>query len=69
MQGAKEVIINARKDFSYENALRGMIDALRDGKIEVERITFVLSRHEIKSYRAESIRKLHCIKKHDGHRK
>lgn len=69
IQGAKEVIIDARKDFSYESALRGMIDALRDGKIEVERITFVLSRHEIKTYRAESIRKLPSIKKHDGHRK
>lgn len=69
IQGAKEVIIDARKDFSYESALRGMIDALRDGKIEVERITFVLSGHEVKTYRAESIRKLHCIKKHDGHRK
>lgn len=69
IQGAKEVIIDARKDFSYESALRGMIDALRDGKIEVERITFVLSGHEVKTYRAESIRKLHCIKKHDGHRR
>lgn len=69
IQGAKEVIIDAREDFSYESALRGMIDALRDGKIEVERITFVLSGHEVKTYRAESIRKLHCIKKHDGHRK
>lgn len=69
IQGAKEVIIDARKDFSYESALRGMINALRDGNIEVERITFVLSRHEIKTYRAESIRKLRSIKKHDGHRK
>lgn len=69
-QHAKEVIIDARKDFRYENAWRGMVQALKDRSIKVMQITFVLPKHEIKSYQAEDIRKLHVPpEKNDGHRK
>lgn len=68
-QHAGEVILDARKDFSYESAWRGMIQTLRARSIKVRQITFLLPVHEVKTYRAESIRKLRSIKKHDGHRK
>lgn len=69
-QHAGEVILDARKDFSYESAWRGMIQALRDRSIKVRQITFLLPEHEVKSYQAEDIRKLHVPpEKNDGHRK
>lgn len=69
-QHAGEVIIDARRDFRYESAWRGMIQALRDRSIKVRQITFLLPEHEVKSYQAEDIRKLHLPpEKNDGHRK
>lgn len=69
-QHAGEVILDARKGFSYESAWRGMTQALRDRSIKVKQITFLLPEHEIKSYQAEDIRNLHLPpEKNDGHRK
>ena len=56
-QGAKEVLIDARKDYSYRSATKGLFSALSGHSSEcVERIVFLLPDHEIRTYRADDIR-------------